>query len=641
MECTRCHLIYKEEDTKKFTCNHIICKTCFYNVIIKDLINNINNNNQTYSINCKCNKGTITFIFDELKNIKLPLNFEETKTCATHDNNIFLFYDKVDKKLLCNKCNENPENKDHEKIKIDDLKINIKNKTSDIKYKTYEEFQKYIKEYFANFIENSKKYYQEEITKMEKYIEKIKQMEKDIKKQMEEQIEKEKVLFNLIDILYKKNYDNLKILNNNSESNKYGYRFYKQLSKVKFDFGEFGTEHQEEIIPEIDKVIKDFDENISKKRFKTNIKYPYFELIKSFSQINDYKQDAIISCIAANKKNNEFSVGYRDYSIKIFHSQGSNYESYQTLNKHRGEISSLLYVDNYLISGSKDKTLKIWEQDINNNNLYQLKQIIKISDKEIKKLNIYANEPNIGFLVTSEESSFRLFLKKSENDKKEKKEEEKLNSMELEENEKKEGENAENVDDKNKKEDEENKNLEEIFEIKQVLNEHDSEVNEAIQIKTNNDIISGSKDMTLVIWKDHMNCLGYESDQIISAGNEVQAVCPFGNKGFAFGVNGSYEIKIYELNTEEGQYENITILNEEYCHTRPINQIILLKDNRLASCSYDSSVKIISFNLLTKELREDQELDDQNLPVSSIVETGNGKLITGGHSKHLIIYKRA
>ena len=45
--------------------------------------------------------------------------------------------------------------------------------------------------------------------------------------------------------------------------------------------------------------------------------------------------------------------------------------------------------------------------------------------------------------------------------------------------------------------------------------------------------------------------------------------------------------------------------------------------------------------MLTKELREDQELDEQDLPVSCIVETGNGKLISGGHSKHLIIYKRA
>ena len=419
--------------------------------------------------------------------------------------------------------------------------------------------------------------------------------------------------------------ENLKIINSEDLKDKtYGYRFYKQISKVKFDFGEFCIEHQEEIIPEFDKILKDFEENISKKKFKTNIKYPYFELIKSFSQTNDYKQDSIISCIASNKNINELSVGYRDYSIKIF--QGSNYDSCQIIKEHKGEISSLLYIDKYLVSGSKDKTLKIWGKKIEDNS-YILKQTLKIFDKEIKKLNIYTNDIQIGFLETGEESSFRLFLKKQNKEKNN-------NSMEVEEKEKKEGE-------KTNKSDIENKNLEEIFEIKQVLNEHDSEVNEAIQIMSNNDIISGSKDMTLIVWKDHMNCLGYESDQIISAGNEVQALCPFGNKGFAFAVNGSYEIKIYELNPEECQYESVCILNEEFCHTRAINQIILLKDNRLASCSYDTTVKILSFNSLTKELREDQELEEQDMPVNCIVETGNGKLISGGHSKHLIIYKRS
>ena len=185
------------------------------------------------------------------------------------------------------------------------------------------------------------------------------------------------------------------------------------------------------------------------------------------------------------------------------------------------------------------------------------------------------------------------------------------------------------------------KNLEEIFGIKQVFNEHNNEVSEAIQIKSNNDIISGSKDMTLVVWKDNMNYLGYESEQIISAGNEVQAICSFGNKGFAFAVNNSYEIKIYELNTEKGEYENICTLGEEFCHERPINEIILLRDNRLVTCSYDSYVKILSFNPLTKELREDQSLEEQDSTVYSIAETGNGKLVSGGYSKHLIIYKRS
>jgi WD40 repeat protein len=210
--------------------------------------------------------------------------------------------------------------------------------------------------------------------------------------------------------------------------------------------------------------------------------------------------------------------------------------------------------------------------------------------------------------------------------------------MEVEEPEKK---GTEKEDGKENENADNYKNLQEIFEIKQVLNDHDNEVNEAIQMKINNDIISGSKDMTLVVWKDHMNCLIYESDQIISAGNEVHAICAFGNKGFAFAVNGSYEIIIYELDSEKGEYEKICILPEDYCHSKAINQLILLKDNRLASCSYDGCVKIISFNPLTKELREDQELDDQTLSVNGIVETSNGKLISGGHDKHIIVYKRA
>ena len=137
-----------------------------------------------------------------------------------------------------------------------------------------------------------------------------------------------------------------------------------------------------------------------------------------------------------------------------------------------------------------------------------------------------------------------------------------------------------------------------------------------------------------------MNSLQYECNQLISAGNEVEALCEFGSKGFAFAIGGTYEIKIYELNFSEGKYENVASLNQEFCHERMINQIIILKDNRIASCSYDSTVKIINYNSLTKELREDQELDEQNLSVNSIIETGNGKLITGGHGKHLMIYKR-
>ena len=618
MECTKCHLIYKKENIKSFTCNHFICNACFANTIIKELINNIDDIYKKYSINCKCNKGSLSFNLDEIKDLKIPLNFEERKICLIHEGEKITYYDKTIKADLCNKCVENDDYKDHEKIKISEMKSDIKEKVEDIKYKTYDDFKKYLKEYLNEFINNCNIYYQKEIERMNILIEKIKNYEYDLKNQKETQIQKEKILFDLIDKIYDNNYKHLKTLNKDDIN---GYRFYKFLSKIKFNFGEFNTEHQEEIIPEIDNIINEFDKNIITKKFRTNIKYPYFELIKKFNQINDIKQESIISCLAENKNSNEIFIGYRDYSINVLHPKNLGFETLQTLKYHKGEITSLLYIDEFLISGSKDRTIKIWKKD--SENIYKVKQIIK-QDKEIKKLNSYINDIHIGFLVTGEENNFRLFLKKEEKGEK------------LIEEEKKE---------KNLDENEENNfinnfNNEDIFKIELVLSDHDNEVVEAIQIKNNNDIISGSKDMTIIIWKDLYNSLQYECNQIISAGNEVEALCPFGNKGFAFALNVSYDIKIYELNFSNMKYENIGLLNPEFSHDRIINQLILLKDNRIASCSYDSTVKIISYNPLTKELREDQILDEQNLSVNSIIETKNGKLITGGHGKHLIIYKR-
>ena len=598
MECNKCHLIYKKEDTRTYTCNHNICNFCFCDTIIKELINSIDNIDKLYSINCKCNKGSLSFNLEEIKKIVFPTIPEENMYCSIHKEELFTHYDKTIKKLLCKKCLEREEYKDHEKTKISELKLTIKERNADIKYKTYDEFKKYLAEYLKQFIKNCNEYYQEEIKKMEIFIEKIKNFEQNLKSQMESIIQKESILFNLIDKIYEKNYNNLKIFT--EDKNILGYRFYKLLSKVKFDFGEFATEYEEEIIPEIENMLNEFDKNVLNKKYKVNIKYPYFELIKQFSQINDIKQESIISCITENKNNNEIFIGFRDYSINVLHPKNIGYEIGQTLKSHKGEITSLLYIDNYLISGSKDQTIKIWTKDNENN--YIIKQVIKLN-KEIKRLNKYINDNHIGFLVTSEENNFRLYLKKVN--------------------------------------EEENKETnEDIFKIEQVLSDHDNEVNEAIQIKSNNDIISGSKDMTIIIWKDFSNLLQYECNQIISAGNEVTSLCRFGNKGFAFALNGSYDIKIYDFNFSDGKYENIGQLSPDFCHSRVINQIILLKDNRLCSCSYDSTVKIISYNELTKEMREDQELDEQNLSVNAIIETGNGKLISGGHGKHLMIYKR-
>ena len=174
MECTKCHLIYKKENIKSFTCNHFICNACFANTIIKELINNIDDIYKKYSINCKCNKGSLSFNLDEIKDLKIPLNFEERKICLIHEGEKITYYDKTIKADLCNKCVENDDYKDHEKIKISEMKSDIKEKVEDIKYKTYDDFKKYLKEYLNEFINNCNIYYQKEIERMNILIEKIK-----------------------------------------------------------------------------------------------------------------------------------------------------------------------------------------------------------------------------------------------------------------------------------------------------------------------------------------------------------------------------------------------------------------------------------------------------------------------------------
>ena len=90
--------------------------------------------------------------------------------------------------------------------------------------------------------------------------------------------------------------------------------------------------------------------------------------------------------------------------------------------------------------------------------------------------------------------------------------------------------------------------------------------------------------------------------------------------------------KISKLNTQ--LRKEFYILNEVIS---PKGNLFDVKDNK----AIDEDGKVAQDQLqLTGELREDQVLEEQNLSVNCIIETGSGKLISGGHGKHLIIYKR-
>jgi WD40 repeat protein len=70
-------------------------------------------------------------------------------------------------------------------------------------------------------------------------------------------------------------------------------------------------------------------------------------------------------CIAINPKANEFAVGFSDYSIKIFDLEDFSLKF--IINAHNNSVFTLKYSPDflYLISGSRDAHLKVWDS-INN-----------------------------------------------------------------------------------------------------------------------------------------------------------------------------------------------------------------------------------------------------------------------------------
>ncbi len=71
--------------------------------------------------------------------------------------------------------------------------------------------------------------------------------------------------------------------------------------------------------------------------------------------------DKSARCVAINPNENEFAVGFSDFSIKIY--DGETYQLKRTLNGHSNSVFALSYSKDgkCLISGGRDAMLKVWD----------------------------------------------------------------------------------------------------------------------------------------------------------------------------------------------------------------------------------------------------------------------------------------
>ena len=585
-ECFKCKNFLPENQLQIFSCNHSLCICCIIKFILKELINNLPDDlNNLIKIKCKCNEGEFFINFYKLNEIQIFNNFSFSQKICLNHNKIISDFCKNDKILLCEECKIDHLKLQHELINIENFYENLRKKLLNIKFKTFEEFSNNLNLFEEYFLKEINIKFNNEINKCNELINKINLIKEKITEQKNNQINKEKILFNLIKKYYYKFYSDINNLNSFKLND---YFFLNQLNKIKFDIENFNIKKSEILIPELEKISLNLEEISNTKKFIFQCVYPNFFPIQFFHKSQEiysnfkYK----ISCVTSISFNNSIAASSIENIIKIFIQNSSFYEFHKNLEGHKEKINSLCSIENYLISCSNDKTVRIW--DIKN---YTCFQIIEEYLEEINKVIPFYDNNLKGFFNIGNETCIYFYIQNESSN----------------------------------------------FKIKNYLDDgHEDKIND-IALLDNNDLVSGGEDCILTFWKYNNNG-NYVCLNGIGTIYSVSTVCKIKDKVLV-GLN-NYTLNLYGFNENLNVYEEKLKVSREICHNKLINQMIYLKDNRIASCSFDKTIRIFRFNETVNEIICDQINCEHNSVVFGLAEMKNGKLISVGNDKNIIFYKR-
>lgn len=599
MNCYNCRR-YSKTSLYEYSCNHMSCYNCLIGSIISEQINKITFETNDISIDCKCMKGSVTIPFKQLKTAPLAI-YENAKVKCAYHNLEYQSYCRNCKELLCKLC-YSTSHQEHDSILLSDFKIKLFSSINP-QYKTFDDFWKTIEKIQVRFLDKINTEKNNQINQLNSLIAQISKLKEKIKQQMELQINKEEIILHLIKNCYKNAYNDLEMLQTCENWTALDFYSIKALRKIKFNIDDLLIEKKEEIQPEVNIIDQHIQMIIDKKNINVKITYPYFGIVKEFYPLHilDNAHTQNINCVV-EVNNNMIATASNDSLIKLFAKDDSNkgYRLANTLSKHSGVIHSLIYFSNRneLISGGKDTYIRVWSLDP-----FAMGCIQEISQhmEEITALTIVKKDM---FASGSEDATIRIWKK--------------------------------------------NDNANEYI-LNDLLDGHESGITSLVELDKG-ELLSGSNDMTVLVWKEMNNV--YNCSQIISGFTSfISSLCEYkGNilVGLADSSIKIYEYGLIELNEEDKDKEKeIEEPNKGYklietinIHRKMINFIIQLKDNRFASCSFDKTIKIFSYNQTTKEYKCDQTLTNHSLSVYGLCELNDGRLVSVSADKRIILWKR-
>ena len=567
VECDMC--LNKTFKHISFSCEHKICFKCFYKILLRSYLRDINLNNEI-KIFCICKKGDLIVDLNSIYNNLNDLyenraNYEEiiNDKCPIHENEIVNFFCLDCLEYLCNKCKDKQGfHYNHNIINKNDYVNQLKEKIKELPdlINLLDEYEKNINQSFNNYSNSIS-------LKFDFLINEIHCYKNESLKQIKNYIDKNILPMKICLLLYK--YYNYEVENS---SNNIHQLLFSLNTKIIIPEINYQLSQTENDIDNIIKSIKNINLN-NRVICKLNQKFGNFKIFQNIERAHNTD----INCLIKLSENIIASGDLEGY-IRLWKITGKGVYNFQTEKAHLSQIQSMISLNEkrFASCSGLEPIILIWKENIENYK-YKIIQKIDLENNTCSSLNTL-NDKN-SLLITLSDNKYYIY--NNNNDKNEYikegeygKHEGTINCIIQLKNEKI----VTASDDKsiiiwNKKKRESK------------LTSHQDSVNVVIEIDDNY-ICSGSSDKRIIIWKKN-NSMKFENYLILEGHlDSIKCLCILKDRRI---ISGSQDniIKIW-LFSRKG-YICTNTINE---HKASVSALININDEAFISSSYDKSIKI-------------------------------------------------
>ena len=584
-------------------CIHIYCVNCIFQEIFVHSLSDINNL-ESFTVNCKCENGSIKIPMDEMEDLfskkyAIDSEIKIKNYCYKHKEVEKTLFCKTCEMYVCPKCTNLNENEDieessrtikdnidsydhenHKVVKAEELcnkykdflkDIQIENKTAN---QFVEKFNIEINKY-ENELESE---INSTVKQIDEIIDKLYRIKEDYTKILEKKYSSCNLLLKIIKLFYANYY-----LDYENKMNINDIFTLKYLKDVDSEFGNivFTHDNKETSLENILINIKSSIDRINIKQDKySNFNFKFNPISRKFNAIQKLlgHRQMINSIIELH--DGRLLTGSSDYKMKFWEEQDGRFVETLTISELTGDILCLYELKDYrIISTVKTSgAVKIWNKKKNTES-YEL--TITLSEHKNSVTSIIQLTDDR--LLTGSKDKTIILWDITENS----------------------------------------------FKCTQIISEHKDGVYSLCQL-TGVRFASGSEDKTIRIWEEENG--SFRNVVVLKDHKSRVRALTMTNTGYLIS-GGDKIIIVYKI--KDSKFMKVSSFDK--AHANSITKIIKLSDGKIATSGRDNLIKI--WNEKNGELTLSETLKGHTHSVYDIIEIKDGRLASVSGDTLVIIWK--